>query len=111
MPETTTAPATEIVTINQGRAITDYFFIIQPAPANIEFKVNQVINCLNPKNKKVVRAMVTEHFFTFDWNEAPKGLILKEWGVDAGLLRTVLIGTDPAFEKETARLIIVKEII
>jgi len=110
MNETATAPATDIITINQGRATSDYFFIIQPAPGNIEFSVNQVINCLNPKNKKVVKAMVTEHFFTFDWKEAPKGLILKEWGVDVGLLRTVLISTDPAFEKEWARLIIVKEV-
>ena len=110
MSDTTTSTTPEIITINQGRATTDYFFIIQPAPGNIEFKVNQVINCLNPKTNKVVKALVTEHFFTFDWKEAPKGLILKEWGVDAGLLRTVLIGTDPAFEKETARLIIVKQL-
>lgn len=99
-----------VITVMQGRAWSPYFKIIQPVPG-IPFNVGQEVHCINPKNGKMIRGIVTEHFWTFPWKEAPRGFLLGEYGVEPGLLRTVLIASDPSFATDWARVIELREIL
>jgi len=98
----------EAIVINQGRANPAYFHIIQPVPG-IELWVDDEVRCINPKTHKVLTGVVTEHFWTFDWNDVSRGWILGIWGVEPKLLRNVLLLSDPGFRDEWARAILIKE--
>lgn len=108
-PEKESKGAYPVITVMQGRAWSPYFKIIQPVPG-IPFNVGQEVHCINPKNGKLIRGIVTEHFWTFPWKEAPTGFLLGEYGVAPGLLRTVLIASDASFDTDWARVIELKEI-
>ena len=97
-----------IITINQGRASSPYFWIIKPVPG-IELLVGGEIRCINPRTKQAIDAIVTKHFWTFKWNDPPTGMLLGIYGVDPKLLRTVLMGTDTGFADDWARLVLVRE--
>lgn len=99
----------QTIRVMQGKAAsTDYFFIIQPVPG-VMFTVGQPIECVNPKTKVAINGTVTEHYWIFDWAEPPRGLLIKEWGIEPRLLRKLLIDSDKGFEDEWARLILIKE--
>jgi len=106
-----TASGYPIITIQQGRANhSPYFHIIQPVPGK-EFHKGQEIHCIHPKTKHLTRGIITGNFWTFPWSDPPKGLILREWGVEPGLLYTALRANDPSFEADDwARIIQIKEI-
>ena len=98
----------EVVTINQGRPRPSYFYIIQPVPG-LEFFVNQEVRCVHPKTKQEIFGTVTEFFWTFDWEEPPRGFLMGIFGVEPVLLREVLLATDPGYKDSWARLILIKE--
>ena len=95
--------------IYQGKGSSPYFFIIQPVPGDYEFHKDQEVHCINPKTDKLIRGTVTGDCWTFPWDEAPKGLIMREYGVTPQLVRTALILADPTFERAWARLIMIRE--
>jgi len=98
----------EILTIKQGRSRSAYFYIIQPVPG-IEFSVNQEVRCINPNTNQVTTGTVSEFFWTFDWDEAPRGFLFGIYGVEPKLLREALLLSDPEFKDPWARLILIKE--
>lgn len=98
----------EPVTIYQGRSTSPYFCIIQPVPG-IELLKDQIINCVNPKSGKTIQGIVTEHYWIFDWNEAPRGFLFSIYGVEPALLRNVLIAKDEGFKDSWAILFLLKE--
>jgi hypothetical protein len=98
----------EILTIKQGRARSTYFYIIQPVPG-IEFSVNQEVHCVNPNTNQVISGTVSEFFWTFDWDEAPRGFLFGIYGVEPKLLREALLLSDPEFKDSWARLILIRE--
>ena len=98
----------EIITIKQGRSRSAYFYIIQPVPG-IEFSVNQEVRCINPNTNQKTAGIVTEFFWTFDWDEAPRGFLFGIYGVEPKLLREALLLSDPEFKDSWARLILIKE--
>lgn len=99
-----------VIIIKQGRANPMYFHILQPVPG-IELWVDQQVTCINPKTKKVINGIVTQHFWTFQWDEVSEGWILGIWGVDPKQLRKVAMISDPGFSDPWARAILIKEIV
>lgn len=98
----------EAIVINQGRANPPYFHIIQPVPG-IELCVNDEVHCVNPKSRVILKGVVTEHNWTFEWSDVSRGWILGIWGVEPKLLRNVLLLNDPGFRDDWARVILIKE--
>ena len=98
----------EILTIKQGRARSAYFYIIQPVPG-IKFSVNQEVRCVNPNTNQIINGTVSEFFWTFDWDEAPRGFLIGIYGVEPKLLREALLLSDPEFKDPWARPILIKE--
>ena len=92
-----------VETIYQGRGNSPCFFIIQPVPGELELHKGQEVNCINPKTKKMTCGIVTGDSWTFPWDDAPKGLIMREYGVAPQLVRTALIMADETFERAWAR--------
>jgi len=99
-----------VIVIEQGRANPAFFHIIEPVPGR-EFRVGQRVRCINPKTKIEINGIVTRHFWTFPWDEAPEGWILGIWGVMPKLLRTVLLLHDKGFEDSWARVILINETV
>ena len=97
-----------VIVIEQGRANPKYFHIIQPVPGR-EFTVGQRVDCINPKSKEILHGVVTEHFWTLDWNVPPVGFLLEIWSVEPKILRKVLLSTDPEFKDDWFRVILIKE--
>lgn len=113
MNDTLTTIEEEVITINQGRSRSPYFCIIQPVPG-IKLKIGQPLRCKNPKTNQVTTGIVTEHFWTFDWDEMPVWVevkLLECYGVAPQLLRMVLKASDSGFNDNWARLILIKETI
>jgi hypothetical protein len=98
-----------VMVIRQGRATPSYFHILQPVPG-IELFVDQPVTCINPKTKREIRGIVTQHYWTFSWEEVSKGWILGIWGVDPIQLRKVAMMNDPGFSDTWARAILIKEL-
>jgi len=98
----------EIITIKQGRSRSAYFYIIQPVPG-IEFTVNQEVRCINPNTSQVTTGTVSEFFWIFHWDEAPRGFLFGIYGIEPKLLREALLLSDPEFKDPWARLILIKE--
>lgn len=97
------------VLINQGKPEPPYFPIILPVPG-IPLKIGQKVKCTNPKTRKTTKGTVTEHLWVIDWEDPPRGFLFKCWGVEPKLLRKVLEGMDPAFERDNwARVILIRE--
>ena len=99
-----------VIVIEQGRANPSFFHIIEPVPGR-EFTVGQKVRCINRKTKIELNGIVTKHFWTFPWDEAPEGWILGIWGVAPKLLRNVLLLHDKGFEDSWARVILVNETV
>jgi len=99
-----------VILIQQGRANPLFFHILQPVPG-MELWVDQQVICINPKTKKEINGIVTQHFWTFSWEEVSSGWILGIWGVEPKQLRKVAMISDPGFSDSWARAILIKEIV
>ena len=108
MSSTSDSPELAIIELNQGRSRSSYFHIIKPVPG-IELSAGQPVKCINPKTKQVNTGIVTEHFWTIDWAEPPEGFLLGIYGHEPETLRKALMIHDPGFEKEWARIVLIKE--
>ena len=108
--EKTAVAELPVLVIEQGRANPSFFHIIEPVPGR-EFTVGQKVKCINRKTKIEVNGIVTKHFWTFPWDEAPEEWILGIWGVAPKLLRNVLLLHDNGFEGSWARVILVNETV
>lgn len=100
-----------VIRVMQGRPESPYFSIILPMGPEPVFTRGQEVHCIHPKTNKLVKGIVTGHFWVCEWGLEPTGFLLGEFGVDPKLLRMALIGRDPAFEKEWFRVIQLLEII
>jgi hypothetical protein len=98
----------EVITINQGRPNSPYFLAAE-SPRNAKALIGDLVNCINPRTKHVTKGRVVDSF-TFPWNEAPRGLILLEYGVQPGLLMAALRSLDPVFEDDWVILLLIVEI-
>lgn len=113
MIDTNTSGKPDVITIHQGRSRSPYFCIIQPASGE-ELKIGQTIRCLNPRTQNMIHGIVTEHFWTFDWEEMETWAevkLLEIYGVEPDVLRTALIASDHRFKDSWARLVLIREII
>jgi len=99
---------TGIPTIRQGRARSAFFYIIQPVSA-MNFALNQQVRCVNPHTNQVTTGTVSEFFWIFPWDEAPRGFLFGIYGVEPKLLRDALILSDTRFSTPWATLILIKE--
>ena len=108
MEKQLTLTENEVKVIRQGKPKSPYFHIIEPMPGK-DLVPGMPVSCQNPKTRETVKGVVTEHIWTIDWKDVPKGWILSIWGVEPGLLRTVLIQNDPLFENPLARIILIRE--
>jgi hypothetical protein len=100
----------ETITIKQGRSRSPYFYIIQPVPG-IVFTVGQAVICNNPKTNQATTGVVTEFFWIFEWDDAPRGFLFGIYGIEPALLRNVLLQNDDGFKDNWARLILIRETI
>jgi hypothetical protein len=97
-----------VIVIEQGRANPAFFHIIEPVPGR-RFIIGQRVKCINPKTKVEINGVITEHFWTFPWDEAPVGFFLGIWGYEPKLLRNVLLKHDERFNDSWVRIILVHE--
>ena len=100
--------AQELITIHQGKPSSPYFLAAE-SPRNARALIGDLVNCVHPRTKHVTPGKVVD-MWTFEWDEAPKGLILLGYGVHPALLRAGLRLLDPVFEDEWVRLLLIVEI-
>lgn len=103
----------EVPTIHMGRSRSSCFPIIKPVPG-VELTVDKPVRCINPKTKQLTTGIVLKYSWTFDWNEVTEyieGMILWGWGVSPKALRTALIASNPEFNDDWARIVLIKETI
>jgi hypothetical protein len=99
----------EIITINQGRPRSPYF-VAAESPKNFLTGIGSLVKCVNPRTNQETKGKVID-YWTFEWKEAPKGLLLLAYGVDPEVLRKALIDLDKSFEDESIRILLIREMI
>lgn len=98
-----------LITINQGRPRSPYFLTAE-SPRNANTLVGDMVQCIHPKTKTVTNGQAVANW-TFEWDDAPSGLLLLGYGLEPAALRKGLISTDNAFEDEWVNILLIRETI